>query len=82
MALRALHVWQLDSDGIPKVDKNGERIPHRKLNTAKTYKELSSDEKASFDNQVRVFETGNHTWAANFVREYEHARALLAQAPK
>ncbi len=80
MALRALHVWQLDNDGIPKLDKNGERIPHKKLNVAKTYKELNAAERRSFDDQIRFYNMSKQFKAASLLGGISHAQDVIAQA--
>jgi len=80
MALRALHVWQLDEKGNPKVDKNGERIPHKKQNVAKTYKELSPAERRSFDDQIRFYNMGKQFNAAKLLGGISDAKDVIGQA--
>ena len=82
MALRSLWVWQLDDEGNPKLDQNGERIPHRKMNTAKTYKELSPAEKRSFDDQLHHYDMHEQARAANVLGELKDVLAVLGQASK
>ena len=49
--LRPLHLWQLDDEGNPKLDKNGERIPHKKAGQRKADKDLSDAERQSQEDQ-------------------------------
>ena len=82
MAHRSLHVWQLDDEGNPKLDKSGKRIPHRKLNTAKTYKELNSAEKRTFDDQLHHYNMSQQARAASVLGELKEVLAVLGQASK
>ena len=82
MAHRPLWVWELDERGNPKLDQNGERIPHRKPNTAKTYKELNPAEKRTFDDQLHQYDMREQAQAANVLGELKDALAVLGQASK
>ena len=82
MAHRPLWVWEIDDEGNPKLDKFGARIPHRKLNTAKTYKELSPAEKRSFDGQLHQYDMSRQARAVNVLGELKDALKVLGQASK
>ena len=40
-----LHHWQLDKNGRPKLNANGERVPHKKRGQRKTLDEMSPEER-------------------------------------
>lgn len=81
MALRALHVWKLDDEGKPLLDRNGEKIPHKKAGIAKTYKELNPAEKRSFDDALKHYDMRKKARAVNLLGEILDAKDVMASTP-
>ena len=55
MSLRPIHRWKLDSDGNPKLDRHGQRIPHPKAGQAKKPSEYTRENspKKPLENQEK-----------------------------
>jgi len=75
--LRPIWVWQLDDEGNPKLDKNGERIPHKKAGERKADKDLSDADRQSQVDQQTMYHGNRRRNAAAVLRPIADAEAVL-----
>ena len=77
MALKPLHVWKLDADGNPKLDRHGFRIEHPKMGKAKTRKEMSDAEREHYDQQLADTADQRRRLAARVLQPIQKAQQVL-----
>ena len=75
--LRPIWVWQLDDEGKPKLDKKGERIPHKKAGQRKADKDLSDAERKSQEDQQKRYHGIRRARAAAVLAPIANAEAVL-----
>ena len=82
MPLRPLHIWEVDENGNPKLDRHGEKIPHRKQGQPKKYpSEFTDDEREDYDDQLRAEKLRAEWEARNVLDPIAKARATLGIKP-